>query len=156
MKTIDVEKLINKKDGKMLHYSDENSLVLWYLPWKFEYIVHKVCLSSGDTLCLEHGNYFDDPDEAMLYFLKRKGKIKENRETIWKVSQLSIHGEHLCDFGFFESEELAIKSFMEGFEKIYKGFIKDVYSYGRNQWGSDKYDFLIDLKEIDLNRFEEL
>ena len=155
MKTIDVEKLIKATDGKLLNYSNESSLVLWYLPWKFEYAVHKVCLSSNDTLCLEHGNYFDDPDEAMFSFLKRKGKIKEEK-TIWKVSQLSIHGEHLCDFGFFESEELAIKSFMEGFERIYKGFKNDVYEYGHNQWGTDKYEFLVDLKEISLNKFEEL
>ena len=161
MKNMDIKKatriakkIVKESGGKVIHFSQEDALVMWHLEWKNEYVVHRIVEIGKNNWCLEHGNYFTDLYEAMACFLKRKGVIKEEKNTVWKVSQLSIHGEHLCDFGLFRNKELAIESFMNGFDELYKGFKKDVYPYGTNQWGTD--DFIVSLTEIELDYFEEI
>lgn len=150
------KKIVKESGGKVIHFSQEDALVIWHLEWKNEYVVHRIVEIGKNNWCLEHGNYFNNIDEAMLDFLKRKGLIKEPKNTVWKVSQLSIHGEHLCDFGYFDSKKLAIDSFMKGFDELYSGFREDVYSNGINQWITDKHDFVVNLSEIELNIFEEV
>lgn len=69
-----VEELIEKfNSGRLIHFDQKSALVLWYHTTKNEYIVHNV-YKGLDKWVLENGNYLDDADDAMLAFLKRKGK----------------------------------------------------------------------------------
>jgi len=69
-----VEELIEKfNSGRLIHFDQKSALVLWYHTSKNEYIVHNV-YKGLDKWVLENGNYLDDADDAMLAFLKRKGK----------------------------------------------------------------------------------
>lgn len=77
-------------------------------------------------------------------------------ETIWQVTQLNSQGGFCCVLGFFESEEMAIRKTFEGLEKDYKGFKKEVYFVGRNQWNCDKHDFIIDISEKKFNTYGEI
>lgn len=61
------------KKGRFIEFNQEKGIVLWFDKIKNEYIVHSVQKGVNDEWCLEHGNYFDNPDSAMLCYLKRKG-----------------------------------------------------------------------------------
>lgn len=82
--------------------------------------------------------------------------IERKIKKIYKVSQLSIHGEFLCDFGFFTDKKDAEDKMLKGFEKLYKGFKKDIFRVSESQWQSDKHDFIVNIEEITLNKFGEI
>jgi len=76
-------------------------------------------------------------------------------KEIYRVSQLSNHGEFICDFGFFESEQKAYNELRDNFKDLYEDidFIKDC-SYSNKDDGEfhfNKYDFIIVIRSIDLN-----
>jgi len=81
-------------------------------------------------------------------------KVKE----IYRVSQLSSQGEFICDFGFFDSEERAIKEMVKGVKEYYQdiNFDKDVCFDNRSQYVCNKYEFIIDISAIDFNTFGEI
>lgn len=69
-----VKQLIEKfNSGRLIHFDQKSALVLWYCTFKNEYIVHNV-YKGPNKWVLENGNYLNDADDAMLAFLKRKGK----------------------------------------------------------------------------------
>lgn len=62
-------------------------------------------------------------------------------------------------FGVFTNKTLdeVKKIAMDGFEKLYPGFKDDIYSNGKNQWLSDKFDFGVCIEEVEnINVFEEM
>jgi len=81
-------------------------------------------------------------------------------KEIYRVSQLSNHGEFICDFGFFDSEEKAYKELRKGFKDLYKDidFIKDCSYNNREdgEWDFTKYDFIIVIRAIKFNTFMEV
>lgn len=121
------------------------------------------CKDFEDYKAMKHSHIYRDGtnDEYVVFNtinlsdakdLKTEKKIKK----IYKVSQLSIHGEFLCDFGFFTNKKDAEERLMKGFEKLYRGFRKDAHKVSDNQWQSDKHDFIATIEEITLNKFGEI
>ena len=85
-----------------------------------------------------------------------KTPIKPKKiNTIWKVTQLNQWGEFCCDLGFFESKEKAIKQMFKGLSIDYRGFKKEVHFDGK-QWHCERYDFIIDISEINFNVYGEV
>jgi len=81
-------------------------------------------------------------------------------KEIYRVSQLSNHGEFICDFGFFDSKEKAYNELRKGFKDLYKDidFIKDC-SYSNKDdgvWDFIKHDFIIVIHTIKFNTFMEV
>lgn len=79
----------------------------------------------------------------------------ENKQTIitYVVYQYDIHfsySSRVC-FGYFTSKEIAFEQMIKGFDKLYKGFEKDVYHNGRDQYICDKHDFGAMIEEIEIN-----
>lgn len=85
---------------------------------------------------------------------KKPSKPKK-LESIWKVTQLNQWGEFCCDLGFFESKDIAIKQMFKGLSVDYKGFKKEVMFDGK-QWHCERYDFIIDISEINFNVYGEV
>ncbi len=77
-------------------------------------------------------------------------------KIIYRVSQYSLHGEHLCDFGFFESERLAFKEMFKGFEKLYKDFKINSWKNGHHNEWYYKEEFIVRITPIIVNKFEEI
>jgi len=77
----------------------------------------------------------------------------ETLKEIYRVSQLSLHGEFICDLGFFDSEQKAYNELKDGFKDLYEDidFIKDC-SYSNRDNGEFHFnDFIIVIRSIDLN-----
>lgn len=88
----------------------------------------------------------------------KSGKPKPRKiKTAYKVTQLTQWGEFCCDFGIFESKEEAIKQMYKGLSKLYKGFKKEVWlDENSGQWHCEKYDFIINISQIEFNSFGEM
>lgn len=95
---------------------------------------------------------FNTFSKQKKYSKPRVKKIK----TIFKLRQLNSQGGVCCDFGFFETREMAIKAMFKGIEKLYKGFKKNYHFDGHNQWHYSEKDFIMDIQEIEFNTFGEI
>lgn len=70
----------------------------------------------------------------------------------WFTTDSKVLFGVFVDKTFEEVKEIA----MNGFEAFYKGFKEDVYSNGRHQWLTDKYDFGFSIDEVETNCFGEV
>lgn len=78
-------------------------------------------------------------------------------KSAYKITQLNQYGEFCCDFGIFESKEIAIEQMLKGLSKLYKGFEKDVWlNTNTGQWHSDKHNFIINISKVEFNTFGEM
>jgi len=94
--------------------------------------------------------------KALNYKKPSKPKPKKIK-TAHKITQLNQWGEFCCDFGIFESKEEAVKQMFKGLSKLYKGFKKEVWlDENSGQYHCEKYDFIIDIVEIEFNKFGEM
>lgn len=115
---------------------------------------------SGDACCTECCFYDESND------MYHKGTIEEAyyaalvklEAPLFVIQQYNQHFNSLCaEFGIFKERDEAISAMMEGFEKLYPGFKEDVYFDGKNYWQTDKYDFVVTIKECSANNtFGEL
>lgn len=96
-----------------------------------------------------------DLTKVTNYKAPKKSKSKKIN-SIFKVKQLNSQGGFCCNLGFFESREIAIEKTFKGLSKDYKGFRKEVWFDGKNQWHCDKYEFIIDISEIEFNTYGEV
>ena len=93
--------------------------------------------------------------KALNYKKPSKPKPKKIK-TAHKITQLNQWGEFCCDFGIFESKEEAVKQMFKGLSKLYKGFKKEVWlDENSGKYHCEKYDFIIDIVEIEFNKFGE-
>ena len=93
--------------------------------------------------------------KAINYKKPSKPKPKKIK-TAYKITQLNQWGEFCCNFGDFESKEVAIEEMFKGLSKLYKGFKKEVWlDKNSGQYHCEKYDFIIDIAEIEFNKFGE-
>ena len=77
-------------------------------------------------------------------------------KTAYRITQLASSGQYCCNFGDFESKEVAIEEMFKGLSKLYKGFKKEVWlDENSGQYHCEKYDFIIDIAEIEFNKFGE-
>ena len=80
--------------------------------------------------------------------------------TYYKISQYDKwFSEHCADFGTFDDLDTAVEIMKKGFEKMYPGFLNDVYENGTNQWITNKFDFGVMIEEIQFeitNTFGEM
>lgn len=94
--------------------------------------------------------------KALNYKKPSKPKPKKIK-TAHKITQLNQWGEFCCDFGIFESKEEAVKQMFKGLSKLYKGFKKEVWlDENSGKYHCEKYDFIIDIVEIEFNKFGEM
>ncbi len=112
------------KKGRFIEFCQEKALVLWFDKIKKEYIVHSVLKGANDTWCLENGNYFDNPDSAMLCFLKRKG-IKLDIEIDFSEEDIEdLKSGESFNWTFpeikYASLEIDVKIFNSSLWKLYK------------------------------------
>ena len=77
-------------------------------------------------------------------------------KSVWQISQLSDHGEHLCDFGLFSSREKAIEEMHKGFSELYEGFSDELWFDGRDQWHCNKHEFIVHIQGLALDSFMEV
>ena len=100
----------------------------------------------------------DTNDEFVVF--KTFRNAEKFSTTYFKISQYDKWFNEWCaDFGTFYELDDAIEAMKNGFEKMYPGFIDDVYENGTNQWITDKYDFGVMIEEIQLeinNTFGEM
>ena len=93
--------------------------------------------------------------KAINYKKQSKPKPKKIK-TAYRITQLNQWGEFCCSFGDFESKEVAIEEMFKGLSKLYKGFKKEVWlDENSGQYHCEKYDFIIDIVEIEFNKFGE-
>ena len=94
--------------------------------------------------------------KAINYKKPSKPKPKKIK-TAYKITQLNQWGEFCCNFGDFESKEVAIEEMFKGLSKLYKGFKKEVWlDENSGQYHCEKYDFIIDISPVDFNTFGEV
>ena len=99
--------------------------------------------------------YTIDLSKAINYKKPSKPKPKKIK-TAYRITQLASSGQYCCDFGDFESKEVAIEEMFKGLSKLYKGFKKEVWlDENSGQYHCEKYDFIIDIVEIEFNKFGE-
>lgn len=97
-----------------------------------------------------------DLTKVTNYKAPKKSKPRKIKSA-YKVTQLNQWGEFCCDFGIFESKEEAIKQMYKGLSKLYKGFKKEVWlDENSGQWHCEKYDFIINISQIEFNSFGEM
>ena len=77
--------------------------------------------------------------------------------SVWKLEQFNIwfNYDSRVLFGVYNSEDDA-RNAVNQFEKLYKGFLEDVYESSRNQWTTDKFEFGVKITEVQTNTFGEL
>lgn len=74
--------------------------------------------------------------------------------VVYTIKQYDTYfSTHYADFGSFTNKEIAVKSFINGFEALHPGFIEDFYENGENQWVSDKFEFGVMITETSLGEF---
>ena len=94
--------------------------------------------------------------KAINYKKPSKPKPKKIK-TAYRITQLNQWGEFCCNFGDFESKEVAIEEMFKGLSKLYKGFKKEVWlDENSGQYHCEKYDFIIDISPIEFNTFGEV
>ena len=99
--------------------------------------------------------YTIDLSKAINYKKPSNPKPKKIK-TAYRITQLNQWGEFCCEFGTFESKEVAIEEMFKGLSKLYKGFKKEVWlDENSGQYHCEKYDFIIDIAEIEFNKFGE-
>ena len=100
--------------------------------------------------------YTIDLSKAINY--KKPSKTKPKKiKTAYRITQLNQWGEFCCNFGDFESKEVAIEEMFKGLSKLYKGFKKEVWlDENSGQDHCEKYDFIIDISPIEFNTFGEV
>ncbi len=77
-------------------------------------------------------------------------------EIVYEIKQFDIWASReLCSFGVFTDKEVAIKKMYKGLEHSYPG-IGNELRRDNDQWRSDTHEFIIQIQEIELNKFGEL
>ena len=102
----------------------------------------------------------EETKSEYLTFYKTKRELdtlKEN-QTLFIIQQFNMYfNSKYADFGVFTDRDKAIEAMMNGFEELCPGFKEDVYENGTNQWVTDKFDFAVNLAEIEINNsFKEM
>ena len=109
----------------------------------------------------------DTNDEYIVFYtidlskavnFKKPSKPKPKKiKTAYRITQLASSGQYCCNFGDFESKEVAIEEMFKGLSKLYKGFKKEVWlDENSGQYHCEKYDFIIDISPVDFNTFGEV
>lgn len=118
---------------------------------------------TGDAYCTECCFYDESNDmyrvgtiEEHLY--KVQNELEELKSSsVFMVQQFDMHINcKYADFGMFFNRDKAVEAMMNGFEELYPGFKDDVYENGYNQWMTDKFDFAVNITEVEMNKFGEL
>ena len=118
------------------------------------------------TMFNAHVEREDTNDEYVVFYtidlskavnFKKPSQPKPKKiKTAYRITQLNQWGEFCCNFGDFESKEVAIEEMFKGLSKLYKGFKKEVWlDKNSGQYHCEKYDFIIDIAEIEFNKFGE-
>lgn len=77
-------------------------------------------------------------------------------EIVYEIKQFDQWvSKELCSFGVFTDKEIAIQEMLKGLADLYPEIHKDLHKNG-DQWTTDKYEFVIQIQEIELNKFGEL
>jgi len=85
-------------------------------------------------------------------------EMENTVSSIFMVQQINEHGRLYAGFGAFSSIEDAEKEMKVGFEKLYKGFNENLIKESGTVWSYLHPDdnFKVNIREIILNRFEEI
>ena len=114
------------------------------------------CNTYDEYLNMPH-SHINRPGTADEYVSFNTINLSDLEDVaIYKISQISIYGDFLCDFGFFTTREEAEENMLNGFEKLYKGFKDECHRTCEYEWISDQYEFIVHIERIELNTFGEL
>lgn len=74
---------------------------------------------------------------------------------MYLLQQLELSGKHIVDFGLFTTLSKCKKA-IKDFDNLYEDVSKDLEENGYNQFITNKYEFIINIKEVEINKFKEI
>jgi hypothetical protein len=100
----------------------------------------------------------EDTNDEFITFKTFKNMNSLDSVKFYQIKQYDMYfNEHFANFGMFDDLSTAIEAMKNGFERIYPGFIKDVYKNGDNQWLTDEHGFGVHIVEYAIdNTFGEV